>query len=48
MPPFHDPMNVGLLKATHKLHIHLKAHVILTKSVVLKVPREVGAETVGG
>ena len=48
MPPFHDPMNVGLLKATHKLHIHLKAHVILTKSVVLKVPREVGAERDGG
>ena len=44
MPPFHDPLNVGLLKATHKLHICFKTHVILMKLTVPKVFREVAAE----
>ena len=48
MPPFHDPMNVGLLEATHKLHIHVKTHVIPIKSAVPKVPRKVGAKRNGG
>ena len=39
MPPFHDPLNVGLHEVTHKLHIRLKAHVIPMKLVVFKVPR---------
>ena len=48
MPSFHDPMNVGLLEATHKLHIHVKTHVIPIKSAVPKVPRKVGAKRNGG
>ena len=48
MPPFHDPLNVSLLEATHKLHIRLKAYVIPMKSAIPKVPREVGAESNGG
>ena len=47
MPPFHDPLNVGLLEATHKLHIRLKAHVISMKLAIPKVPREVGAKSNG-
>ena len=43
MPPFHNPLNVGLHEATHKLHVHYKAHDIL-KLVVSKMPRKVGAE----
>ena len=43
MPPFHDPLNVGLLKATHKLQVLFKAHDIL-KPTVSKMPREVGAK----
>ena len=31
VPPLHDPLNVGLLDATHKLHVCLKAYVILMK-----------------
>ena len=48
MPPFHDPLNIGLLKATHKLHICLKSHVMPMKLAAPKVPREVGAERNGG
>ena len=48
VPPLHDPLNVGLLEVTHKLYVRLKAHVILVKPVVPKVPREVGAERNGG
>ena len=43
MPPFHDPLNVGLLKATHKLHVRFKAYDIL-KLMVFNMPRKVGAE----
>ena len=39
--PLHDLLNVGLLDVTHKLHVHLKAHVILMKLVGPKMPREV-------
>ena len=48
MSSFHDPLNVGLLDATHKLHVRLEAHVILMKLAVSKMPREVGAERYGG
>ena len=44
MPPFHDPLNVGLHKATHKLNVCFKAQDIL-KLAVPKKAREVG---VGG
>ena len=47
VPPLHDPLNAGLLKVTHKLHIRLKAHVILMKPMVSKMPREVGPERYG-
>ena len=40
----HDPLNVGLLEVTHKLHLCLETHVILMKPVVPKMPREVGAK----
>ena len=42
-PPFHDPLNVSLLKATHKLHVRFKTHDIL-KAVISKMPRKVGVE----
>ena len=48
VPPLHDLLNVGLLDATHKLRVRLKAHVILMKPVVPKMPREVGAEGYSG
>ena len=48
MPPFHDPLNVALLEVTYKLHVCLKAHIILIKPVVPKMPREVGAERYSG
>ena len=48
MPPLYDPLNVGLFEVTHKLHVRLEAHIILLKSTVLKVPREVGVERNGG
>ena len=53
VPPLHDQLNfdllnVGLLEVTYKLHVHLKAHIILMKLAVLKVLREVGAERNGG
>ena len=50
MSPFHNPLNVSLLKVIHKLHIRLNAHVISMKLVVPKVPKEVGIErgAVGG
>ena len=34
-------MNVDLLDVTHKLHVGLKAQVILMKLAVPKMPREV-------
>ena len=43
MPPLHDTLNVGLLDVTHKLHGHLKAHVILIKPMVPKMLGEVEA-----
>ena len=48
MPPLHDLLNVGLLDVTHKVHVCLKAHVILMKPAVPKMPREVGVEGYGG
>ena len=42
MPPFHDPLNIGLFKENYKPHVHLKAHVTLMKPVVPKMPRKVG------
>ena len=47
VPPLHDLLNVGLFEVTHNLHISLKAHVILMKLVVPKMPRKVGAEGYG-
>ena len=43
MPPFHDLLNVSLLKETHKLHVHFKAHDIL-RPAISKMPRKVGVE----
>ena len=44
MPPFHDPLDVSLLKVTHKFHVRLKAHVTLMKPAVSKMPRKVSAK----
>ena len=41
VPLLHDPLNVGLLDVMHKLHVRLKAHVILMKPTVPKMPKEV-------
>ena len=43
MPPFHDPLYVGLLDVTHKLHVRLKTYVILIKPAVPKMLGEVCA-----
>ena len=48
MPPLHDPLNVSLLIVTHKLHVRLKAHVILVKLAVLKMPIKVCVEGYDG
>jgi len=44
MPPFHDLLNVGLLKVAHELHVHFKAQDI-SKPAILKMLRKIG---VGG
>ena len=48
MQSLHDPLNVGLLEATHKLYVCLKTHIVLMKSAVPKMLREVGVERYGG
>ena len=48
VPPLHNLLNVGLLEVPHKLHVHLKTHVILMKPAVPKMPREVGAKRNSG
>ena len=47
VPLLHNPLNVGLLDAIYKLHVHLKACVILMKPTVPKIPREVCIEGYG-
>ena len=48
MPPLHNPLNVSLLEMTYKLHVCLKAHIVLMTSMVPKMPREVSDERNGG
>ena len=48
VPPLHDPLNISLLDVTHKLHVRLKAYIILVKLTVRKMLREVCAEGYDG
>ena len=43
MPPFHDPLNVGLLKMAHELCVRFKA-LEISKPTIPNMPRKVGVK----